>query len=351
MNRNKIIFRSILGVIAVGLVLTALQFLFDVPIFGFFRDASESLECCIEGEQPRLSLTASYEDGIQKAEGDVTISAYPTLTVQRGIPVEFILHAESFNIDVTNEYLSFPDFGIIDLQIKPGANTVRFYPDSSGIFFFSSRSGTLKSSVTVVESLGFPLAAEPGDALSQQQDKDGSPLYESPAAASSLDGWLEQQLTPSSGAEGMHEIKTWTGWVFDRDCVGIDPVRHTKACNLMGKCFDSGLGIFEYILGKAPDSYTALDTFLVFDGASKELAAEFLRTLPEEWRDNVTVTVTGYAVNNIPASTDELLIPETDSARISHYLNGIHVTSIELAYIDGVSTYQLPSPNIVMTQP
>ena len=177
-------------------------------------------------------------------------------------------------------------------------------------------------------------------------------MFEKPEEQNlSIGGWLEKQLTPQSGLEGVHEIRTWTGWVFDRDCVGITPVRHTKACNLMGSCYDSGLGIFEYVPGKAYDTYTALETFLCFDGASKELAAAFLTALPADWKNNVTVTVKGYAVNNIPASADELLIPETNLSRVDHYLNGIHVTSIEAAFIDGVSTYNLPDPNVVFTQP
>ncbi|MDR2088807.1 MAG: hypothetical protein LBP73_05585, partial [Clostridiales Family XIII bacterium] len=147
------------------------------------------------------------------------------------------------------------------------------------------------------------------------------------------------------------EIQTWTGWIFDRDCVGISPVRHTKMCNLMGSCFDSGLGMFEYIPGKAFDSYTAVETFRIFDGASKELAAAFLYALPEDWKNNVTVTVSGYAVNNIPAADDELLVPETDLSRVTHHLNGIHITEIRAAFIDGVSTYVLPEPNVVLTQP
>jgi hypothetical protein len=119
----------------------------------------------------------------------------------------------------------------------------------------------------------------------------------------------------------------------------------------MGGCYDSGLGIFEYIPGKEFDTYTAVDTFLCFDGASKELGAAFLRALPDEWKNNVTIAVTGYAVNNIPASKDERLVPETDLSRVDHYLNGIHITSITAAFIDGVSTNPLPEPNIAFSQP
>ena len=193
--------------------------------------------------------------------------------------------------------------------------------------------------------------AAPAETSTPSPDVNKSPVFEKEEKEASLGGWLEGELQPNAGAEGVKEIRTWTGWIFDRDCVGINPVKHTKACNLMGSCFDSGLGIFEYIPGKAYDTYTAVETFLAFDGASKELAAAFLKALPREWKNNVTVTVTGYAVNNIPAAADEALIPETDLSRVDHYLNGIHITSIEAAYIDGLSTNPLPELNVVFTQP
>ena len=259
--------------------------------------------------------------------------------------------------------------------------------------------GNVKSTITVVESLGFgpiataqtseeapaPLVAEktpeeapdptpdvaiapyrrgqiapelvPAPALRPDPPSEASAASETPVFEKEADDpanvgdWLENQLIPGANDAGAREIRTWTGWIFDRDCVGIDPVRHTKLCNLMGSCYDSGLGMFEYVPGKAFDAYTAVETFLCFDGASKELCAAFLYALPDEWKNNVTVKVSGYAVDNIPAAADELLIPESDPSRVTHYLSGIHVTKLEAAYIDGLSTNPLPEPNIVFSQP
>jgi hypothetical protein len=365
-----LIFRSTLGAAVFVLAIAALQILFDVPVAPFLVPDGA-------GSAAGADLTAAYDGGVQRVTAKLNVVAYPSIIVQRGIPVEFTLSAAPNSIDECNEWILLPDYGI-ERRLAPGDNVLRFTPEESGVFSIVCSLGRMKSSVTVVENLGFPVrqptapALEPADtsvseppearqetaiyrrkvALPAQTAAGDAPVFEKPEENNAgIGAWLEKQLTPQSGLEGVHEIRTWTGWIFDRDCVGITPVRHTKACNLMGSCYDSGLGIFEYVPGKAYDTYTAIETFLCFDGSSKELAAAFLAALPADWKNNVTVTVKGYAVNNIPASADETLIPETNLSRVDHYLNGIHVTGIEAAFIDGVSTYALPVPNVVFTQP
>ncbi len=152
-------------------------------------------------------------------------------------------------------------------------------------------------------------------------------------------------------------VQTWTGWIIDRDCAGVIPINHSKGCNLMGAektlpsegCYSSGLGIYTKI--DAPTESSSLKDYLVFDGPSKELAKTFLNSLPAAWKKNITVKVTGYTVDNIPAGGTagqkgyEARVPETDPTQVTHYLSGIHVTKIEAVYIDGVSTNALPSPN------
>ena len=168
----------------------------------------------------------------------------------------------------------------------------------------------------------------------------------------SMSKWLDKKLAPGNSTDkGEKKIQTYVGWMFDRDCIGINPVKHTKACNLMGTCSSSGLGIIPYITGKDFDTYIALDNFIVFDGNSTNVARAFLRCLPEDWKNNITIKIKGYAVNNIPTNADESKVPEEDASKVDHKLSGIHITSIEAAYIDGLSTYKLPVPNIVFPKP
>ncbi|MGV8906572.1 MAG: bacterial Ig-like domain-containing protein [Acetobacterium sp.] len=145
-----------------------------------------------------------------------------------------------------------------------------------------------------------------------------------------------------------------TGWIIDRDCLGKNvPTAHGKMCNLMGaadtpikSCYASGLGIDTNI--SAPTVKTDLANYLVFDEESRTLTQTFLQNLPSTWVDNITVKVIGYKVDNIPANLNETNVPEMDSTKVDHYLSGFHVTSIEAAFIDGISTNPLPSPNLVL---
>jgi hypothetical protein len=352
--------------VAFALFIASLQILFDVPVAPFLVPSNES---------KGTLHTAQWNDGVQIARGEVGYDTYPSLVAQRGVPAEFTLFAKPEALHDCNKVILFPAFDI-EQELVPGDNVLSFTPTETGVFEFTCWMNHTKASVTVVESLGFPdkelrvvnrlefsaagshsppqadvPPASPSSVL-PEAGEDENPVFEKPEKGDdALGGWLEEQLVPDDSTAGSKEIQTWTGWIFDRDCVGISPVRHTKACNLMGTCLDSGLGIFEYVDGKEFDTYTALETFMAFDGASKELAVAFLKTLPYDWKNNVTVTVTGYAVNNIPAADDEMLIPETDLSRVTHYLNGIHITEIKAAFIDGVSTNQLPEPNVVLTQP
>ncbi|MGV8906569.1 MAG: hypothetical protein ACOH15_08215 [Acetobacterium sp.] len=207
--------------------------------------------------------------------------------------------------------------------------------------------GSIGQPVPTAESASQNDQTSSADAVLSSDNKE--PLS---AEEESMAGWLEDKLLPGNEFDkGENEILTWEGWMFDRDCIGINPVKHTKACSLMGTCFDSGLGIIPYVPGKSFDTYVALDTFLVFDGNSSIVAQAFLRSLPEDWKNNITIKITGYAVNNIPTNADETFVPETDTSKIDHYLSGIHITSIEAAYLEGLSTNTLPSPNLIIPKP
>ncbi len=159
-------------------------------------------------------------------------------------------------------------------------------------------------------------------------------------------------------AAAAKDVKTWTGWIVDRDCVGVDVIKHSKGCNLMGagktppdSCFGSGLGLVVYVKDKATTEYKSnvYPDYLIFDGESREIAKNFLNRLPSDWSKNITVKVTGYKVSNIPTNADESSVPETDSSKVTKQLEGIHVVSIETVSIPGVSTNTLPVPNLAVT--
>ena len=168
----------------------------------------------------------------------------------------------------------------------------------------------------------------------------------------SIKQWIEDRLTPGGNKnEEKQKTKSWVGWVFDRDCIGINPVKHTRVCNIMGSCYASGLGIIPYVEGKSFDTYTASKDFVVFDGKSSIIVRDFIKSLPADWKDNITIKVTGYPVNNIPTNADESHVPENDASKVDHTLSGIHIIRIEAAYIKGLSTNKLPTPNVIYPKP
>jgi hypothetical protein len=170
----------------------------------------------------------------------------------------------------------------------------------------------------------------------------------------SVAAYAETKDTVAAGKD----VQNWTGWIVDRDCIGVDVIKHTKGCNLMGaektppdSCFGSGLGLVVYVKDKAVTEYKSnvYPDYLIFDGESREIARNFLNRLPSDWSKNLTVKVSGYKVSDIPANADETSVPETDSSKVAKHLEGIHVVSIETTSIQGVSTNVLPVPSLVVT--
>ena len=344
---TTIILSSVAGLSALLTVLAGVQILGGISIFGAFDSIQEN--------------TAAYFNGRQTVEAPITNRGFTSVIVQRDIPCDINFKVMTA-LDECNNEVVIPQYGI-DLKLTEGDNIITIMPDEVGVFDYTCGMNMLQAKVTVAQNLDYDIEEE-SSALktdetlkttdtqnekndSQQQSK--TIVHED--KETNMNDWMENQLMPGQNDDNAsREIQTWQGWIFDRCCIGIDPFNHTKSCNLMGGCFRSGLGIIPYIPGKEFDTYAALDYYLNFDASSKALAAEFLKELPDDWKNNVTVSVTGYVVNNIPASADELTIPETDDSKVDHYLTGIHITKIEAAYIEGLSTNKLPEPNIVMTQ-
>ncbi len=127
--------------------------------------------------------------------------------------------------------------------------------------------------------------------------------------------------------------KTWTGWLIDYDCVGANPKTHTQDCNLMPTCIASGFGIQVAGDDGAPGSW------IPFDSTGQSLANQLNLKLsdPDDPEKHLaaypnlipTIRVTGYLVTTgLPSN-------------ITDYPAGIHISSIEFYYIEGVSAYRV----------
>ena len=157
----------------------------------------------------------------------------------------------------------------------------------------------------------------------------------------------------SSGTGGSTSPATqdWTGWLIDTDCVGANPKTHTQNCNLMPTCIASGEGIDVYTVGKSYSSYST-SAWIPFDSASQEVADQLNWILSNP--NDIKSYLTKYP-NKIPTIKVTGYLTASDYPGLSEYgawTEAIHIKSIQFYYIDGVSNYQVTSPeDQVLTNP
>ncbi|MDR1800800.1 MAG: sulfite exporter TauE/SafE family protein [Lachnospiraceae bacterium] len=94
---------------------------------------------------------ATVEEGVQVVESDLQKRAYPTIIVQKGIPVKWILNAEASNITGCNSSFYIPQYNISQ-TIKAGENVITFEPTETGTFQYSCWMGMITGYIKVVES-------------------------------------------------------------------------------------------------------------------------------------------------------------------------------------------------------
>lgn len=108
-------------------------------------------------------------DGIQTVTTTLASGRYAPITVQKGVPVRWIIQAEDRNINGCNNRLQIPEYQK-ELQLQPGDNIIEFTPDKSGVFPYSCWMGMIRSKITVVDDLS---AAEAGSGETDGSDSIG----------------------------------------------------------------------------------------------------------------------------------------------------------------------------------
>jgi hypothetical protein len=155
----------------------------------------------------------------------------------------------------------------------------------------------------------------------------------------------------SNGVDGVAvTLQEWTGWLIDADCVGSNPHTHTQNCNLMPTCIASGEGLYVYAPGKAFDTYAEVD-WLPFDLSSQAIAKQINLVLSRP--EDPELFLTKYS-NYIPTIKVTGSLVTSDFPGLVEYgdwTQAVHIHSIAFYYIDGVSRYQVTSPeNVALTQ-
>ncbi len=103
---------------------------------------------------------AKIVEGVQIVEGELGASSYPEIVVQKGIPVQFNLHAEAGAINGCNKSVLIPNFNI-QKDLVPGDNVMTFTPANTGEIGYTCWMGMITSKITVVEDLSQVKGAAP----------------------------------------------------------------------------------------------------------------------------------------------------------------------------------------------
>ena len=96
------------------------------------------------------SATAMLVDGIQMVSSTLTSGAYPTITVQEGIPVKWTIQAPEGSINGCNYKMIIQEYGI-EHTFSEGENMIEFTPTASGKISYSCWMGMIYGDIYVVK--------------------------------------------------------------------------------------------------------------------------------------------------------------------------------------------------------
>ncbi len=90
------------------------------------------------------------EGYVQVIEIDLELFAYPSLTLKKGIPVQFIINASQENLSWCNNKIIMPDFNL-EKELKVGKNIIEFTPTKAGEFIYNCWMGMIGANITVID--------------------------------------------------------------------------------------------------------------------------------------------------------------------------------------------------------
>ena len=91
------------------------------------------------------------KDGVQLINSTLSPGSYPSITVQAGMPVKWVIDAPKGSINGCNYKLYINEYGI-EHQFKSGENIIEFTPTKSGTFNYSCWMGMIRGTIAVTEA-------------------------------------------------------------------------------------------------------------------------------------------------------------------------------------------------------
>lgn len=106
----------------------------------------------ISTEQEASSNIARIDGNVQIVTTGLASGRYEPITVQKGIPVKWIIQAEARDVNGCNNAIIVPKYNL-QVGLKEGDNLIEFTPEESGIVPFSCWMGMIRSKITIVDDL------------------------------------------------------------------------------------------------------------------------------------------------------------------------------------------------------
>lgn len=99
-----------------------------------------------------VALKANITGDVQEIRTDLAYYGYPAITVQKGIPVRFIINVDQKNLNACNNEIIIPDLNI-SKKLKPGENVIEFTPEEAAVIPYSCWMGMINSTIAVVDDI------------------------------------------------------------------------------------------------------------------------------------------------------------------------------------------------------
>ncbi|MCX7745389.1 MAG: sulfite exporter TauE/SafE family protein [Clostridia bacterium] len=104
---------------------------------------------------PTQNTGKAEEKSVQKIQtlrAKIESGSYPSITVQKNIPVKWILIADENDLNECNNAIVIPKLKI-EKNLEAGENIIEFTPDKTGEIIYTCWMGMIKSKIKVVEQL------------------------------------------------------------------------------------------------------------------------------------------------------------------------------------------------------
>ncbi|TYQ16904.1 UNVERIFIED_CONTAM: sulfite exporter TauE/SafE [Acetivibrio alkalicellulosi] len=91
-------------------------------------------------------------DDIQVVTTQMRSGSYTPIVVQKGIPVRWIINAETSDLNGCNNPVTIPAYNIRK-RLEPGENIIEFFPEEEGNLVYTCWMGMISSNIRVVEDI------------------------------------------------------------------------------------------------------------------------------------------------------------------------------------------------------